>query len=91
MFFRIEDTALVVQMIGKMITGPWLPIRWGALLLPIAAATVGLLVLFIIIEWLYYRGWLPQNRLCRVIGFASLLVMISLFAASSEQFVYFKF
>lgn len=91
MFFRIEDTALVVQMIGKMITGPWLPISWGASLLPIAAATVGLLVLFIIIEWLYYRGWLPQNRLCRMIGFASLLVMISLFAASSEQFVYFKF
>lgn len=90
-FFRIEDSVLAAQMIGKMFTGPWFPIQHGLKLHPIAAVTSGLLIAFIITELLLYKNKMPKHWIWKAIGFSTLIVCIALFAASSEQFVYFKF
>lgn len=90
-FFRVEDTGLALEMIAKMFTGPWFPIAVGAKLLPIAAATIGLLFVFLIVELALYRNWVPSHWLLQSVGFAVLIVAIALFAVSNDQFVYFKF
>ncbi len=91
MFFRIEDSAQALQMISRIFTGPWFPIEQGMKLRPVAAFTLALLFVFVVTELLLYRNLLPKHWLCQVLGFAVLLVFISLFAVNAEQFVYFKF
>lgn len=91
MFFRIADTALVIDMLEKIFCGPWFPIKFGTKLAPAAAATMGLLLAFILVELALYRGIIIKNKACKIALFSLLLVTISLFATSSDQFVYFKF
>ena len=91
MFFRISDTTLVIDMLEKIFCGPWFPIQYGPKLAPAAAATLGLLFGFILVEIALYRGVVLKNRVCKITIFSLLLVTISLFATSSDQFVYFKF
>ena len=91
MFFRIEDTALVLAMIKKIFCGPWFPILYGSKLAPAAAATIGLLIAFIMVEFALFRGVIIKNTIGKIVIFSVLLITISLFATSSDQFVYFKF
>lgn len=90
-FFRISDTSLALDMIAKIFTGPWFPIAVGTKLLPIAAATIGLLFVFVLTELFLYRKWMPTYWLLRALGFALLIVAIALFSVNNDQFVYFKF
>lgn len=90
-YFRVGDVAVATKMIVKMFSTPWFPVTHGVKLHPIAAATVGLLISFVVVELALYNKKLPNHWLLRAVGGAVLVVTVSLFAASSEQFVYFKF
>ncbi len=90
-FFRVENSAEAASMIAKMFTGPWLPVKYGVKVAPIAAVTIGVLISFIVIEYAQYKKKLPTHWLWRSAGFALMIICISLFSASSSQFVYFKF
>ena len=54
-------------------------------------ALVLLCLLFVVLELMLYRGWYPRQWWWRAGGFATLIVLIALFAVSSEKFVYFQF
>lgn len=90
-FFRVEDSAMAAAIIAKIFSGPWYPIQHGAKLIPIAACTICLLLCTLAAELCLYLNKMPKNWLVRAIGFSVLIVAISLFAVSSNQFVYFKF
>lgn len=90
-FFRVPDTELACRMIAKMFTGPWLPFGLWAYMSPTNLALVLLCLLFVVLELMLYRGWYPRQWWWRAGGFATLIVLIALFAVSSEKFVYFQF
>lgn len=90
-FFRIPQSSDAMLLIAKMFTGPWLPIRLYGGMTVLSLITLALLLLFLVVELFLYRGWVPRNRFVRMLAFSALLMMISIFAASSDQFVYFNF
>lgn len=90
-FFRVPDSELACRMIAKMFTGPWLPFGPWVYMSPSNLALVLLSMLFVALEVMLYRQWYPRQWWLRAGGFAALIVLISLFAVSSEKFVYFQF
>ncbi len=90
-FFRVPDSELACRMIAKMFTGPWLPFGLWTYMAPTNLALVLLCMLFVVLEVMLYRQWYPRQWWLRAGGFAALIVLISLFAVSSEKFVYFQF
>ena len=90
-FFRVPDSELACRMIAKMFTGPWQPFGLWTYMSATNLALVLLCLLFVVVELMLYRGWYPRRWWWRAGGFAALIVLISLFAVSSEKFVYFQF
>lgn len=86
-FFRIEDCSNAWHIITQICTDIISPIGLGSSAFS-TLLTTGLLVFFIIREYLMYKEKLPQKY---AIEYVLLILGIGLFGVSSDQFVYFQF
>jgi alginate O-acetylation protein len=86
-FFRIPDSGIAWNVIQKICTDLISPFNWGSSTFS-TLITIGLLVVFVIREWLLFKGRLPQKY---AIEYMLLIFAICLFGVSSDQFVYFQF
>lgn len=90
-FFRIPDFGTACGIIAKIFTESWLPL---SSIITIKAETLVMLTTFaafLITEWCLYTNRIPRHWLIRATAFAVLAIAISLFAVSSDKFVYFQF
>lgn len=95
-FFRIEDFSAATQVVGKIFTDIASPIATGASTFTFACNML-LLVVFITLDWLLYkRLGLKEDKLgeptvINMIWVVSLLLLITMFSVSADNFVYFQF
>lgn len=90
-FFRIPEAGVAFQIIDKIFTESWLPLRSIISLSPATLVMIAVFMLFLITEWCLYTHKTPKHWLLQASGFAILFIIISLFSVSSEKFVYFQF
>ncbi len=90
-FFRIPEAADACRIIAKIFSASWLPLSSIISVSMTSLLMLLIFFLFIVTEWCLYTNKVPRHWLLQSIGFAFLLTVISLFAVSSEKFVYFQF
>lgn len=86
-FFRIEDSVTAWNIIVKICTDMFAPVYWGSSAFS-TLLTLALLVMFVLREYLLYKNIWSQKH---TFEYVLLLIGISLFGVSSNQFVYFQF
>lgn len=90
-FFRIPHFDDACRIITKIFTESWFPL---SSIISICAETlimVSVFIVFITVEWCLYCNRLPRHWLLQALAFTALLITTSLFAVSSDKFVYFQF
>lgn len=86
-FFRITNINQAGQIIYKISTNLLSPISLGSSAFTTLLSLL-LLCLFILIEYLSFRGFSSRSRIAKTVF---LLIMISLFGRGRSDFVYFQF
>ena len=95
-FFRIEDFSSATQVVGKIFTDIASPIATGASTFTFACNML-LLVVFITFDRLLYKrigikeDKLGEPTVVNTLWVTAILIMITLFSVSADNFVYFQF
>ena len=95
-FFRIEDFSTATNIVGKIFTDIASPIAMGSSTFTFACNML-LLFVFILFDWLLYkRIGLKEDKLgeptvINTLWITAILIMITLFSVSADNFVYFQF
>ena len=95
-FFRIEDFSSATYVIGKIFTDIASPIAMGASTFTFACNML-MIMFFVLFDWLLYkRIGLKEEKIgeptfVNIIWTVALLVMITMFSVSADNFVYFQF
>lgn len=95
-FFRIEDFATVTHVVSKIVTDIASPVAVGASTFTFVCNML-LLGIFILFDWMLYRKCLirednfVRSTAVNTVWVVALLLMLSLFSVSADNFVYFQF
>lgn len=86
-FFRMENSNVAWKIITRICTNLISPIYWGSSAFT-TMLTILLLGVFVIREYMQYKNILHQKS---ILEYVLLIISISLFGVTSNQFVYFQF
>lgn len=88
-FFRIPHIGDAWSIICRIFTQPWgVPSMASSAFSTLI--TLAYLVLFLCVEWMFYRKW-TVPFIFRYLGAVFIILSIGFFAVSNSQFVYFQF
>lgn len=95
-FFRIEDFSTAIYILNKIFTDFTSPIAVGASTFTFACNMM-LVIIFILLDWILYKrisfneNKLAQPTAINILYLVAILLMITLFGVSADNFVYFQF
>lgn len=89
-FFRLPTDGQALTVIGRIISGPWLPFQPGASMFT-TATTLSMAGLFIAVELLQSHDRLPRSVWFRLPAAAVLIILILLLSPPAAPFIYYKF
>ena len=89
-FFRLPTDGQALTVLGRMVTGPWLPFQPGPSMFTSLVSLV-MLGIFIGVKLLQSRDCLPCSVWFRLPAAAVLIILISVFSLPAAPFIYYKF